>query len=615
MRFRHLLAGACALAITGAPAWTPALAQPAAETAAEQTETQRLYAWFQQVFLEDLELNPITKTYLGMYDDLEALGSWGRVDDAFQVEQFERGQRLLAHMRATFDFDSLDLAGQASYRLFEHLRSVEASNFPLRDQSYTFNPLFPPHTMAATFLMNFHRISAPAHAEAYVRRIAGVGPLMDEVILQSDERAANGVMLPRFAYAGLISSARNLIAGAPFDDSGEDNAILADFRGKVTALNLPEDEAAALIASAEAALTDAFGPAIRRLIDTLERQEAMADDRDGVWKLPRGEEYYAAQLYNFTTRHDLDAETIHNMGLREIERIHGEMREIMTRVGFEGTLQDFFEFMRTDEQFYHPDTPEGRQAYIDQVQVVTDRMYAALPEYFGVLPQAGLEVREVEAFRAATSPTAFYQGPPPGSGRPGIYYANTANMRNLPIYSLETLAYHEGVPGHHLQLAITSELDAPMFQRMSGISAYSEGWGLYAERLGKDMGFFEDPYQDFGRLSYELWRAGRLVVDTGAHHLRWTRQDMIDFLMQNTSFTEEEIVREVERYIVWPGQAVSYMTGMLTILELRDRAMQALGDDFDWGEFHDVVLTAGAVPMPFLIERVDGYIARTLANR
>jgi uncharacterized protein (DUF885 family) len=233
-----------------------------------------------------------------------------------------------------------------------------------------------------------------------------------------------------------------------------------------------------------------------------------------------------------------------------------------------------------------------------------------LPDYFDTMPEAPLVVREVEPFRAAGSPSAFYNSPALDGSRPGIYYANTLNMRNLPTYQMETLAYHEGIPGHHFQLALAQEREGtPMFQRLLYLSAFGEGWALYAESLGKDMGLFTDPYQDFGRLAYELWRAGRLVVDTGIHYLQWSREDAIEYLTANTSFTEEEIVREVERYIVWPGQATSYKIGQMRIRDLRDYAREELGDDFDWGEFHDVVLTNGSLPLPVLTELVNDYVA------
>jgi len=304
---------------------------------------------------------------------------------------------------------------------------------------------------------------------------------------------------------------------------------------------------------------------------------------------------------------------IHELGLSEVARIHGEMRQIMAQVGFEGSVQDFFAHLRDSDEFYYPNTDEGRQRYLSEATAMIDTMRDALPAYFGRLPQAEMEVRAVEPYRIETATGAFYEPGPLDGSAPGAYYVNLANMRELPVYQMETLAYHEGLPGHHMQIAISQELDAvPMFQRVTWYSAYGEGWALYAEALGKDMGFFTDPYQDFGRLGYEVFRAARLVVDTGVHHYRWTREQAVDYMLENTPMTRGDIENEIMRYIVWPGQAVSYKVGMLTILDLRERAQLALGDSFDMRDFHDVVLQHGSVPLGLLSELVDAYIADNL---
>jgi uncharacterized protein (DUF885 family) len=285
------------------------------------------------------------------------------------------------------------------------------------------------------------------------------------------------------------------------------------------------------------------------------------------------------------------------------------MRQIMVQVGFDGNLQEFFEYLRTEPRFYLPNTPEGRQQYLDESTRMIDQVMQLAPQYFNQLPQAALEVRAVEAFREATATGAFYNQPSLDGSRPGYYYVNLSNMADNPTYLMESLAYHEGAPGHHFQIALAQELEElPMLQRLTWYSAYVEGWALYAEQLGKDMGLFTDPYMDFGRLSYEIFRAVRLVVDTGLHHHRWTRQQAIDYMLANTPMTEGDITPEVERYIVWPGQALSYKIGMMTILELRELAQAELGDSFSYGGFHDAVLTAGSLPLPLMTERVLAWI-------
>ena len=336
---------------------------------------------------------------------------------------------------------------------------------------------------------------------------------------------------------------------------------------------------------------------------------------NGAWALPDGEAYYRSQLMNYTTRTDMTADEIHQIGLDEVERIHGEMRQIMETVGFEGSLQDFFEHLRTSDEFYYEDSDEGRERYLTESAAMIDQISEVAPEYFGQLPRAELEVRAVEEYRITTATGAFYEQGSLDGTRPGAYYVNLANMRDNPTYLMESLAYHEGAPGHHFQSSLAQELEnAPMFQRLQWYSAYGEGWALYAENLGKDMGFFTDPYQDFGRLSYEVFRAARLVVDTGIHHLQWTEQEAADYMLATTPMPEGDIANEVRRYMVWPGQAVSYKVGMLTILDLRQRAMDQLGDEFSYGEFHDIVLTNGSIPLTLLEELVDAWIARKLTE-
>jgi uncharacterized protein (DUF885 family) len=597
-----LLLAACAAPMPEPPP-TPA---PAAEAA-------RLTAWLDEVFRAELARSPQGQTQLGLIEDLDAYGRWDDRSDAAAVARHARGQRYLAELRERFDPASLDEAGRTSYRFAEYQWELEDRLHGVRESAYVFSPMLDAVSGGTTFLINNHRVANRAHAEAYVSRLRGAAGVIDELVAIAERRAAAGVRLPLFAYPRLITAAHAQIQGAPFEPRAEDGPLLADFRAKVAALGLPAADERALVADAEAALRDGYQPAIDRYIASLRRMEAGADTRAGAWKLPRGDEFYAAQLELFTTRDDLSAADIHAIGLAEVDRIQGEMRQIMRDIGFTGTLQEFFAFLRTDPRFYYPDTPEGRQRYLDESARFIDQVMDVAPRYFNRLPRAGLEVRAVEPFREATATGAFYNRPSLDGSRPGYYYVNLADMRDNPTYLMESLAYHEGAPGHHFQLALAQELDGlPMLQRLAYFSAYGEGWALYAERLGKDMGFFTDPYNDFGRLAYEIFRAVRLVVDTGIHDQQWTRERAIDYMLANTPFTEGDITPEVERYIVWPAQAVSYKIGMITILDLRERARAQLGDRFSWGGFHDAVLTAGTLPLPILTERMEAWIEGVL---
>jgi uncharacterized protein (DUF885 family) len=572
--------------------------------------SQEFETFLQDVFQQELEASPLFKTQIGMIDDdLEAYGQWDDFSDQGAIDAHQRTQRYLAEMRDNFSLESLTPQEQLTYRFMEFEWQMDDRQFQVRDSQYAFSPMQDVLSSLVTFLINNHRVSSEAHADAYLSRLQGLDTVINSVIEEAERRAADGVLLPSFAYPRLLSSAQAMITGAEFGNAEEPSALLADFNEKVDALDVSAERAEELKAAGSSAMTDIFAPAVERYMASLRDMESQSDGRDGVWKLPNGEAFYASQLNLYTTRDDLSAQQIHDIGLAEVARIQDEMRTIMTEVGFDGTLAEFFEYLRTDPQFYLPNTSEGRQQYLDDSTAMIEQVMEVAPQYFDTLPEAALEVRAVEPFREATATGAFYNQPALDGSRPGYYYVNLSNMNDNPTYLMESLAYHEGAPGHHFQLALAQELEElPMLQRLTFYSAYVEGWGLYAEQLGKDMGFFTDPYKDFGRLSYEIFRAARLVVDTGIHHLRWTRQEAIDYMMANTPMTEGDITPEVERYIVWPGQAVSYKIGMMTILELRELARQELGDRFSWGGFHDAVLTAGSLPLPLLAERVEAWI-------
>lgn len=604
-----LLTAGSALAHDGAHV-NAALVNAASVTQqAEQTETERLYASFQAAFMEEVARSPEIQTYLGMIADIDAYGRWDDRSDARQIEDFERSQARVQEMQAEFDRDLLTDAGKVSYDLAISLAENEARQFAVRDSRYVFSPMGDSVSDLTTFLINNHRVATAEHAAAYASRLEGIGEVIDTLTERAEERAANGVTLPLFAYPRLTASAQSQLTGAPFEEGAEDSALFADFKAKVDALDIDDDAKADLVMRAEDALLNVYVPAMERYMAALDRMEAISDDRDGVWKLPNGEAAYAASLAQFTTIPDMTAEQIHERGLAEVERIHDEMREIMAQVGFEGSVQDFFAYMRTAEQFQLPNTPEGRQEYLDRATAVIADVMEVAPQYFDTLPEAPLEVRAVEPWREATATGAFYNQPALDGSRPGYYYVNLSQMQDNPTYLLESLSLHEGAPGHHFQIALTQELeDVPMFQRFAWNSAYGEGWALYTEWLGKEMGFYEDPYSDFGRLSYEVFRAARLVVDTGIHHYQWDRQQAIDYMLEATPMTEGDITPEVERYIVWPGQAVSYKTGMMFIQDLLMNAQEELGDDFSWGGFHDAVLTAGPLPLPMLEDRVNAWI-------
>ena len=620
MRISHLTAGVSALALLTAcnateDSRSADIQAPAEQVVSEttapaenaqpgETESARLNAWFQEIFDRNVARSPMTQTFLGMKTNYD---QWSDASPEYAREGFELGQADLAFMRDNFDFDALDDSAQLSWRLFEYNaeRAVEGQRWI--DHGYTFTPRSGPHMNAASFLINNHRVDTAEDAEAYVGRLRNLPTYMDQNVANSRRSAELGVLTPHWTYEPMIATARNIISGAPFDE-GEASPLLSDFTGKVEALDIDDADKARLISDAEAALTEAVAPAYERVIALFEEQAEIATEDDGVWKHPDGGEFYNFMLNGYTTM-DLSAEEIHQLGVSEVARIHGEMRDIMEQVGYDGSLQEFFEFMRTDEQFYYPNTDEGRDAYLADATALIDTMTETLPQMFNTFPRAELEVRRVEIFRQDSASKAFYQRPAPNGSRPGVYYANLRDMSLMPTYQMEALAYHEGLPGHHMQLAIMQELEGvPSFRRFGGYTAYTEGWGLYTEYLPVEFGFYSDPYSDFGRLAMELWRACRLVVDTGIHHYEWDRQQAIDYLATNTPNPQGDVENAIDRYIVYPGQATAYKIGMLEIQRLRDHAEAELGDAYDIRDYHDVILTQGAQPLSIFEERVNAWI-------
>jgi uncharacterized protein (DUF885 family) len=410
----------------------------------------------------------------------------------------------------------------------------------------------------------------------------------------------------------IMASARNVLSGEPFGDGEARSVIWGDFNDKLEKLALEPAASERLREAARTALLTAVKPAYERLIQAIATQQGKAASADGVWRFPDGEAFYADRLRVYTTT-DLTAEEVHQAGLANVARLHDEMRAVMEELGVGGELTAFLERVRNDSSLRFPNTDEGRAAYLEAARRAIEDMAERLPEYFGLLPQSELIVKRVESYREQSAGKAFYQGPPPDGSRPGIYYANLYDMNSMPITDLEALAFHEGLPGHHLQRAISAELgDVPDFQRHTRFTAYTEGWGLYSEYLAREMGFYQDPYSNFGRLAMELWRAARLVVDTGLHHKQWTREQAVAYLVANTPNAEYDCERAIERYIAMPGQATAYMIGKLRIVELREMARNALGDQFDIRAFHDAVLGTGAVPLDQLEANIQSLVQATL---
>ena len=612
---KTLKISAIAMAISGLMACSEAPQSTSPATTADterpaqmQSESERLAAFFERTFQDDLKRSPQFQSYLGIKWDYD---KWGDVSDAFADETIAIAKNRLQEI-SQFDTSKLSEQEKMSIRLFKLGIERDLENDKYRHHTYIVHQFRAAHTSVPSFLINIHRVTSVDDAKAYIGRLDNVKGYFDQVVDQMQLRENLGVFPPKWAYDQMIEASQNVISGIPFDTSDKPSTLWKDFSDKVDALNLSESEAEALKGEAKAALLTSVKPAYEKLIAAFAHQKTVSPEGDGVWRLPDGDKWYQNRLNWFTTT-DLTADEVHQIGVENVERIHNAMRDIMKQVEFNGTLQEFFEFMRTDEQFYYPNTDEGRDRYLAEATAAIDTMREALPDYFGLTPKAPMIVKRVEAFREKSAGKAFYQNPAQDGSRPGIYYANLYDMNAMPTYQMEALAYHEGIPGHHMQRAIALELDGiPQFQKFLSFTAYTEGWGLYTEELAKDMGFYQDPYSDFGRLAMELWRACRLVVDTGIHAKKWSREEAIDYLIQNTPNPEYDAIKAIERYIAMPGQATAYMIGKLKIMELRETAKATLGDKFSYPEFHDVVLKDGPVPLSVLEEKVNQWVTGKL---
>jgi len=571
----------------------------------EMDANAKLDAWFETKFMEGVRRYPQFLAQLGIK---ERTDEWNDPSRSFALEQLDQTRQDLEELQTSFNVDDLDASHALSYRLYTEQAQDELAAAKWWHHRYSFNQMFGTHASIPTFLINNHPIGNVEDAENDVKRLNGIDDYLGEVVKNSKNSADKNIMPPKFVYGHVIRTSENILKGAPFDDSEELNLVLADFQKKVEKLDLDDDKKEALFTSAIEALQNSMKPAYDNLIAEMERQESTASEDDGAWKLPEGADFYAYRLKAMTTT-DLSASEIHDLGLAEVARIHEEMQAIMNDVGFEGSLQDFFKYLQSDPKFIYEDSDAGREAYLDEATRIIDVMKGNLDEVFLSKPKADLEVRRVEAFREKAGSKAFYNRPAPDGSRPGYYYANLYKIEDMPKYQMEALAYHEGIPGHHMQIAMAQELEGiPKFRKFGRYTSYTEGWGLYSEFLPKEMGFYKDPYSDFGRLAMEIWRAARLVVDTGLHDKKWTRQQAIDYLTTNTPNPENDCIKAIERYIVMPGQATAYKIGMIKIQDLRADAKKRLGDKFDIREYHAVVLDSGPVPLNILEERVNDWV-------
>ena len=580
----------------------------------EKSETEKLNAWFEVKYEEELMMSPLSLTFQGRKD------RYNEIDDMSEATQLKRIKwkgDSVEEMKSTFSYSKLSDAAKISYDLWEHQYESALAGKAFMRRGYVFHQMSGTHSFFPTLMMNYHTVETEQDMKDYISRISAIGAAMADLTGQTKIAAGEGVRAPRFAYEIVMKESKAIISGAPFDDSGTDSTLWADANTKVSALvkadTITQKQGDSLIKAVRTALINDFAPGYDDLIAFMaDDLKNTSEEALGVHALPEGDEFYKYRLKSITTT-DMTADQIHQLGLDEVKRIRGEMEVIKKKDGFKGTLQEYFAYIRDskdDEKLYYDNTDEGRQGYIDDATAAIESLKKELPNYFGILPKADIVAKRVEAFREQDgAPQHYYSGTPDGS-RPGVYYAHLSDMKAMPKNELEVIAYHEGLPGHHMQISIAQELKGiPKFRTQSGSTAYVEGWALYTEALAKEMpNTYVTLGSDFGRLGSEMWRAIRLVVDTGMHHKKWSQQRAVDFFAQNSPAPLETIETEIRRYLVIPGQATAYKIGMIDIQRLRKMAEDQLGDKFDIKAFHDTVLGGGALPLDMLERQVKNWI-------
>ena len=579
----------------------------------EKTTTDRFTEYVDQKYEEQLARFPEKLSYLGRKQENHRLNDY---TESFRLREQRIAQEILEETQTLFQLEDFeDFQGRLSYQMWLDQLEKQIDYFQWRHHHYPLSQMFGVHSSIPSLLINIHRIDSEQDAKAYISRITEVSRVMDEVLAGLEAQQRRQILMPRFLYPQVYSDIENLLKGFPLDESEQKHSLFDDFQSKLAKTKLSLTKRTELENACSDALKVSFQPAYQKVLDYLKAQEKRADQRAGAWKLPRGKEFYQSRLEHHTTL-PLTPDEIHQIGLKEVDRLQKEMQALQKQLGIKGTLAQFFKYIQNNEELFYPDSAQGRQAYIDDTHHIISEIKKRLPELFGILPKADVVVKAVEPYREKTAGLAFYTQPALDGSRPGIYYINLYDLKSAPKYEMEALAYHEAIPGHHMQLAIAQELQGlPKFRSHSHFTAYVEGWALYAEMVPKELGFYQDPYSEFGRLSMELWRAARLVVDTGLHAKKWSRERAIRYLDQNTPSDPAENIKAIDRYIVLPGQATAYKIGQLKILELRRKAEIELREHFDLRSFHDEILRHGSLPLSLLEEIVNRWIEAVNASK
>ncbi len=569
-----------------------------------------LNVFYEKVFIELLFDEPELLSSLGMVEQFGITGHNAKLSDAspaHQQKQFDRLRRNLKQLHE-YPLEQQTASQRLSTEVLDWFLTVQLEGEKWQWHNYPVNQLFGVQNNLPSFMANTHRLLGPRDCEYYVQRLRAVPKKFDQVLDGLKIRQEKQILPPRFVVERVLKEMTDFVAQPPAE-----NILATSFKTRVAKIDqLTNEQRSDFQDQVEGTIREAVYPAYQKLIDYFTALLPSTTTDDGVWKLPDGEAFYAYKLRENTTT-TLNPAEIHALGVSEVSRIETEMRAILDANGFAGQpIAASLDALGKDPRFLFPNDDAGRAAALAEYTRLIDQALERSKALFSTIPKAKIEVKRVPEFKQATGPGAYYEGPSFDGTRPGIFYANLRDMAEVPKWGMPTLSYHEGVPGHHFQIATAQELKGlPQFRKLVPFTAYTEGWALYTEWLAKDAGWYEgDPFGDLGRLQGELFRAVRLVVDTGIHAQRWPREQAIAYMREHTGMGEKEVTSEIERYIVSPGQACAYKVGMLKIRELRTRAETALGAKFDLREFHDVVLKNGALPLEILDRQVNGYIAK-----
>ena len=555
--------------------------------------------------------DPETLTSLGFLESMGINGHNAHLDDVHpdRTDEFFAEMKVFGDGLLQYDDEDLDADQRLSKEIVLYLTNMLADAEPFRYHSYPANQMAGIQSAFPSFMDSSHQVHSVEDAEHYLSRMSELPRKHEQYLLGLKIREGKDIIPPRFVIDRVLEQMRDFVA-----TPAQENILYTSLAEKLSeAEEIDEAQAEDILNRVEISINENIYPSYDLFINYFSELEAKAGNDHGFWHLPDGAAAYKLALRLFTTT-DYTADEIHQIGLSEVARIQAEMLEIFASEGITVSLgfTDAMEAYSSLPEFYYDDSDEGRAQILEDYQTILDEIDAGLDASFNIRPKAGLEVIRIPDFKEKTAPGAYYEQPSIDGTRPGRFYANLYDIKATPKFGMRTLAAHEGIPGHHFQIAIAMELEGvPLIRKFPFFTAYVEGWALYAERVAWEQGLMPTPADNIGRLTAELFRAVRLVVDTGIHHERWTREEAIDYMLANTGMAESDVVSEIERYIVLPGQATAYKVGMMKILELRQKAMDALGDKFDLRDFHDVVLKNGAVPLDILERVVDEYIAST----